>query len=577
MKTVLTNGKIYMERGAFCEALLIEDGIIRMTGTNEEVLAAAGCGEAGSGSDSAMESDSPAVIDCAGRTVVPGFNDTHMHLLQFSEFIAGVRTEDATSINMLVERCQDFMAAHPDRVAHGMHAMGWNQDLFTDEKRMPNRHDLDRISTDIPIVLERVCGHIASGNTKAVDMLLAQNGGQVPVIEDGEVEIDEAGYPTGIFKEGAVNTIADMIPKYTPEEWYDLVIEGMRYAASKGYTTIQSTDLGFSGLKEDDVFRIMKDVRDDGKMAVRYRHQCAYFTLDAFEESLKNGEYAAADEEYEADGSLTPAQPAESGQFGKPAGAMLTLGPLKLFADGSLGARTALLGQDYADDPGNRGLVWIPLEDMHAYVQMANRYGVQVITHAIGDQAVRNVLDAYEAADPTGTNPCRNVINHCQITDRECLDRIRDGHILTAVQPIFLQYDIHIVEDRVGPELASTSYAFNTMYKEGVHQSFGTDAPVEDLSPLPNIYTAVTRKDLKGEPAGGWCAHECMDVYDAVDCATWEGAYMEFAEDVKGRLKAGYLADLVILDKDIFTCPADEIKDVAPVLTMVGGEVVYEA
>ena len=190
MKTVLTNGKIYMERGALCEALLIEDGIIRMTGTNEEVLAAG--------------SDSAAVIDCAGRTVVPGFNDTHMHLLQFSEFIAGVRSEDATSINMLVERCRDFMADHPDRVAHGMHAMGWNQDLFTDEKRMPNRHDLDRISTDIPIVLERVCGHIASGNTKAVDMLLAQNGGQVPVIEDGEIELEDDGYPTGIFKEGAV-------------------------------------------------------------------------------------------------------------------------------------------------------------------------------------------------------------------------------------------------------------------------------------------------------------------------------------------------------------------------------------
>ena len=564
MKTVLTNGKIYIERGAFCEALLIEDGIIRMTGTNEEVLTAAGCGEAGSGSDS------PAVIDCAGQTVVPGFNDTHMHLLQFSEFIAGVRTEDATSIGMLVERCRDFMAEHPDRVAHGMHAMGWNQDLFTDEKRMPNRHDLDRISLGIPIVLERVCGHIASANTKAIDLFLAQNGGTVPVIEDGEIELDDAGYPTGIFKELAVNVIADTIPKYTPEEWHDLVLEGMQYAARHGYTSLQSNDIGFSGLREEDVFRILKDVRDSGRMAVRYRHQSAYFTLESFEESLKNGEYAAADEEYDADGSAAP------GRDGTPAGPMLTLGPLKLFADGSLGARTALLGQDYADEPGNHGLVWTPLEDLHAYAKLANQYGVQVITHAIGDQAVRNILDVYEAADPTGTNPNRNVINHCQITDRECLDRIRDGHILTAVQPIFLEYDIHMAEDRVGPELASTSYAFGTLVREGVHQSFGTDAPVEDLAPLPNIYTAVTRKDLNCEPAEGWYPDECMDIYDAVDCATIEGAYMEFAEDVKGRLKPGYLADLVILDKDIFTCPADEIKDAAPVLTMVGGKVVYQ-
>jgi predicted amidohydrolase YtcJ len=572
MKTVLHNGKIYIERGVFCEALLIEDGYIRAAGTNDEVFDAAtkpsaemldAQHAAEQGRQVSEDHDAEPVggvrfINCKGRTVVPGFNDTHMHLLQFSEFIAGVRTEDATSIDMIVERCREFIAENPDRVKNGVHAMGWNQDLFTDEKRMLNRHDLDRISTEIPVVLERVCGHIASGNTKAIELLLAQSGGTVPAVEDGEIELEEDGYPNGIFKEGAVNTIADIIPKYTPEEWYDLVIEGMRYAASKGYTSIQSTDLGFSGIKEEDVFRIMKDVRASGRMAVRYRHQCAYFTLDAFEESLKNGEYAAADEEYDMDGG------------------MLTMGPLKLFADGSLGARTALLGRDYADDPGNRGLVWIPLEEMHAYVKMANEHGVQVITHAIGDQAVRNVLDAYEAADPTGTNPCRNVINHVQITDRECLDRIRDGNILTAVQPIFLEYDIHMAEDRVGPELAATSYAFNTMYKEGVHQSFGTDAPVEDLAPLPNVYTAVTRKDLKGEPAEGWYPNECMDIYDAVDCATIEGAYMEFAEDVKGRLKPGYLADLVILDKDIFTCPADEIKDALPVITMLGGEIVYE-
>ena len=539
MKTLLKNGKIYVERGAFCEALLIEDGIIKAIGTSEELLA----------------DDVTEVIDCEGRTVVPGFNDSHMHLMQFSEFIAGVRIDDATSIDMIVDRCREYIAEHPGRTKNGLQAMGWNQDLFEGDKRMPNRHDLDRITTDIPVVLERVCGHISAANTKAIEQMIAESGGVVPEIEDGDIYLDDAGYPTGVFTEAAVYKVTNMIPKYTMEERRKLMLEGMRYAACRGYTSLQSNDLGCSSLEGGDAFKLMKDIAASGEMPLRYRHQCAFYSLEEFEESLRSGEYAVADKEYD------------------PAGGMLTLGPLKLFADGSLGARTALLTNDYADEPGNRGLVWASPEDLKEYVRVANEHGVQVITHSIGDQATKNVLDAYEAADPSGTNPCRNVVNHCQITDREILGRIRDGNILTAVQPIFLEYDLHMAEDRVGPELASTSYAFGTMKKSDIHSSFGTDAPVEDLNPFANIYSAVTRKDLDGEPAGGWNPSECMDVYDAVDCATIESAYMEFAEDIKGRLKPGYLADLVILDKDIFTCPSDEIKDILPVMTMVGGKI----
>ncbi len=244
--------------------------------------------------------------------------------------------------------------------------------------------------------------------------------------------------------------------------------------------------------------------------------------------------------------------------------------------DGSLGGRTTMMRNGYADAPGTYGVEVNSDEFMQSMVNCAHEHGMQVVIHAIGDDAIERVIKMYETANKGGDNPMRHSIIHCQITDKPLMERIRDASLLIAYQPIFLQYDLHVVTDRCGEELTSTSYAFKTAYDLGIHASYGTDAPVEDLNPFPCIYCAVNRKDLKGQPEQGFHTHECVDVETAIDAYTIESAYHEFRENVKGRLKKGYYADLVVLDQDIFTCDSMDILNIKPVLTMVGGKIVYQ-
>jgi predicted amidohydrolase YtcJ len=213
---------------------------------------------------------------------------------------------------------------------------------------------------------------------------------------------------------------------------------------------------------------------------------------------------------------------------------------------------------------------------MLQFCRMAQDAGMQVVTHAIGDDAISRTLDAYESVNLPGENPLRHGVVHCQITDLPMLQRMVDSKIAAFYQPIFLDYDMQVLESRVGKELASTSYAFATFPKMGGKVGYGTDAPVENCNPFPNIYSAVTRMNLKGQPEGGFYPQEKVDIYDAIDAYTTGSAWCEFAEDEKGRLKPGYLADLVVLDTDIFTCPERDIPGILPVMTMVGGRIVFE-
>ena len=257
----------------------------------------------------------------------------------------------------------------------------------------------------------------------------------------------------------------------------------------------------------------------------------------------------------------------------------MTNGPLKLFGDGSLGGRTATIRGGYKDDPGNFGVPNIQPEELLEYCRIADKYGVQVCTHVIGDKAVEDTMKAYETVLHYGekeVNPYRHILMHCQITDADMMQEIAKNDLIPCYQPIFLDYDMHIVESRCGKELCSTSYAFGTADKLGIHQSFGTDSPVEDLNPFPGIYCAVTRKDKKGWPEGGWNPQECIDVCTAVDAYTTGSAYQEFKENEKGRIKPGFLCDMAVLDTDIFTCDPMQIKDIKCDMTIIDGDVVFE-
>jgi len=537
-KLALINGKVYVERGVFAQAVYAEDGVVRLVGNNEQVLAAAGA--------------DAKVIDAQGKTVIPGLNDSHQHLMQIGSGLATAQTAGATSMAELIQRVKDFIAANPERAAKGVRSSGWNQDLFTDEKRMPTRWDLDKISTEIPIFLRRVCGHVGVANSKIIEMLgLDEKMVEVP---GGTIEVDENGRPNGIFTENGNNLPDSCIPVPTVEDYEAFFLKGAEYALSLGITSVQSNDAGNSNLTMDKLFPMVRKIYDEGKCPLRYRHQVCFHDIEGFKAYVE-GEF-------------------KNGRYDNPN--MLALGPLKLFKDGSLGGRTGTMRHEYLDDPGNYGVETTTDAEMDAFCKVAADAGIQVVTHVIGDKAIEDTIGNYEHVMVDGKNPLRHALVHCQITDMPLMERIAKDDILIMYQPIFLDYDMHAVISRCGEELSSTSYAFKTAEDLGIHVSYGTDSPVENCNPYPNIYSAVTRKDKTGFPENGFFPQECVDIYTAIDAYTAGSAYNEFREADKGRIKPGFLADMVILDTDIFTCDPMKIRDILPVMTIVDGKVAFE-
>ncbi len=536
-KTVIYNGKIYVERGMFAEALLQEDGVITMTGSSEEVLAAAGDAEK---------------IDCQGKTVLPGFNDSHLHLFYMGKAMLFPNLTEASCAEDLTEMCRAFLKENPDN--RGFTAAGWNEETWKKgSQRKPNRRDMDLISRDIPIVLTRVCAHSCCVNSYVLDKLGIDRGHTE--FEGAGIEVDEKGEPTGILTEKALHAALNLIPPLGRQELKRALVMAMEYAVARGVTTVQSNDIGLVVRDQEECSALIKEVYDEGRALLRYTAQQFYYDTKSLE-SYCSGPFfneSYADDWYRR-------------------------GPLKILKDGSLGSRTAMLREDYSDAPGVKGVEVNSDAFMEELIRCAHQNGMQVAVHAIGDEAIEKVVNLYEQIGAKkDENPLRHSIIHCQITDMPLLQRIKSANILTCFQPIFLQSDLHIAERRCGKERMKTSYAFKTAEEMGVHASYGTDAPVEDLNPFPCIYCAVTRKDLNGYPPEGFYPKECVDVETAVDAYTIESAYHEFREQVKGRLKPGYYADLIILNQDIFSCPPEDICHIRPTLTMVGGKVVYTA
>ena len=540
MKSIaLINGKIYVQRDVFAQAVYAEDGVIRLVGTNEEIQAAVKPGTK--------------VVDCGGKTVIPGLNDSHLHIHMLGLNLSRVDTMGVTSMAELIQRCRDYLREHPESCTHGMLSTGWNQDLFTDEKRIPTRHDLDKISTDIPIFLRRVCGHVGTANTKLLEMMgLTKDSDQFP---GGTWEKEEDGSPNGIFTENACNAAEDVVPRITCEDFERAYIAGAKYAVSVGLTTVQSNDAGNCTLSHQEIYDTIRKIFREGNSPVRYRHQVCFHDVEQFRAYAEEGEWV-------------------HGKYDDPD--KLALGPLKLFKDGSLGGRTGTMRNGYLDDPGNFGVETTSDEKMEAMCRIADKAGIQVITHVIGDKAIEDVIGNYEHIAHDGKNPHRNSLVHCQITDRALMERIARDDILIQYQPIFLDYDMHAVVSRCGEELSSTSYAFKTAADLGIHVSYGTDCPVEDCNPFPNIYSAVTRKDKTGWPEGGFFPQECVDVPTAIDAYTIGSAYAEFREKDKGRIMPGFLADFTVLDTDIFTCDPMAIRGILPTMTIMDGDVVFE-
>lgn len=531
MKTILKNGKIFVEKSNFVQAILIENAYIKKTGSDLDLL----------------KEEADKIIDLKGKTVLPGLNDSHLHLSYIGEAMNILDLSQARSIDEIIDLGKSFLKKHP--LLKALKGRGWNEDHFTQgEVRSLKNSDLDKISTDIPVIFDRVCQHLSSSNSKAIDLLDIDKNTSV---SGGVIALDEANKPNGIFKEYAVKLIKQALPKKEDNEIEEELLKAMDYCIKMGVTSVGSCDI----LNNDyaQMFRVIHKIYGENKTSLRYSHQFNFQEIDEFKEYLntefKNKNY--------------------DGKF-------LSKGSLKLFKDGSLGAKTALLNKPYSDDHGNFGVDSLDNNSLKELVELAEKNDIQVLTHAIGDGAIESLVDIYGEINNSNKNKLRHSIVHCQITTEGLLKKIADEKLSVLVQPIFLDYDAGIVEERVGKDMARTSYAFDTLYKSDAVVSFSTDAPIEDVNPFLNIYSAVNRLGLDNKTGDVYLANERMSVEDSIDAYTFKSAYNEFKEDIKGKLKPGFLADLIVIDKDIFTIDPLDIKDIVVDMTMIGGKIVYE-
>lgn len=531
--TALINGHIYLNRGQFAQALLIRDDRIALVGTTEAIQAA-------------TPADAE-VVDLAGRTVIPGFNDSHLHLAAKGEALDDIDLLGAQSIAEVTQRVQTYIAMRNPSPGTVLHGRGWNQDYFAqDNHRLLTRDDLDAMTSEYPLILQRACGHILTANSRALALAGLTRDSQP--VDGGAFDRDANGELTGIIRENACEQILCIRAQPTDDDVLRQMKTAMHYALKNGVTSVQTMDMRPSNWEQ--VWRLYDQIAQEDPL-VRVYHQVNFMEPKGFRRFLEAGFHT---------GTGSP--------FNR-------VGPLKMFLDGSLGARTALMRQPYHDDPSVTGIATLTPEQTAEMVRIAVQNNCQVAMHAIGDGAIELALDTYAPYTQNGDNPLRLGVVHVQITDKPLLERFAAQQVLSYVQPIFLHYDIQIVEDRVGPELAATSYAFGTLLRSGAPIALGTDCPVEEIDPFANLYCAITRKRLNGQPENGFHTEEALDIYEALDAYTVGSAWAQFEENVKGRLLPGYYADLAILNQDIFTVSPEALLTTVVEATMTGGRFVY--
>lgn len=487
-------------------------------------------------------------LDLKKRTVLPGFNDSHMHLLMYGESLESVDLREAKSVDEIIIRCRKFLEKNKLREEQWLLGMGWNDELFNDNK-YPTKDDLDKISTEIPISLTRVCRHITVCNSKALKIL---NIDENTKIDGGEIEKDIEGKPTGTLKENALNIINKAQPEASKEDIKTILKKAAKKLEEYGITSIQSDDLQHCGKSWESVVKAYRELYFNNEMKVRVNQQCLFFKIEEYEDFLsKLNIYPDIKEKYK-------------------------IGPLKLLGDGSLGARTAYMNEPYCDDKSKFGITTFSEKQLESLILKAFDHNMPVAIHAIGDKMIEISVKSIGNAEKLTGKKLRNGIVHCQITTNDVFEKIKNNNISVYIQPIFTASDWNVVDKRIGIERSKTSYNWKRLFDLGVNVSFSTDAPVESPNPLENIYAAVTRKDLDGNPAGGWLPNQKLTVDQSIQAYTKNSAYMSYEENIKGTLERNMLADMVVLEDDIFNIAPEKIKDIKVNMTIIDGQIVYE-
>lgn len=516
------------------EAIAVRGDRIEAIGENAEILK--------------LRGPDTKVIDLGGKFVMPGFNDAHTHLSEGGAERLNVNLVGVKSLDEFRERVRAKVAAAGpgDWVLGG----GWDENLWP-VKALPTRWDLDEVSGDHPVFLQRVDGHIAVANTRALQKASITIASRDP--KGGKIDRDANGQPNGIVRETAQRAVREAIPEPTHDKRRQAMEMGLADAAQWGVTSVQDN----SGSWDD--FKILEEIEKDGKLTARV------------------SEWLPFDDSIDQLDAKRKAHPASDN--------MLHTGMLKGFMDGSLGSHTAALIEPYADDPKNVGLPRYDAAKLNEMTRDRVLAGYQIGFHAIGDRGAEMALDAFAEAEKAakekkvkaanGGDDYRLRIEHAQVVTPLQIVKFRDLKVIASMQPSHLLTDMQWAEARLGAKRAEHSYAWAEFLKRGVTVAFGTDYPVESISPFRGLYAATTRKNESGKQE--YFPDQKLSMDQAITAYTTGSAFAEFAEKDKGLLVPGMLADFVVLDRDVTAVIPQKLLETKVLRTVVGGKTVYEA
>ena len=546
MKTAFIHGNVITVDPAFgrTEAFLVDGESFSTVGSTEEILKEVKIAE--------EKGEGPvSIVDLEGKTVLPGFNDSHLHLLNYAYGLSKYDCSRASSIEEMVDQCRAYIEEKKIPAGSWVSGRGWNQ-VFLKENRPPRKEDLDRISTEHPIVFTRVCEHMVVANSKALEVAGITELSKNP--EGGEIEKDESGHLTGMLKETARYLIYRIIPPKTVDEIKDMLEEAIKTASSFGVTSAQTDDFEtFSDKDWRKVLKAYKELIDEGRMNIRVYEQCLLPQIDRLKEFLKEGNVTGKGDTY------------------------FKIGPLKLLTDGSLGGRTAYLSKPYADAPDRRGIPVFTREELDELIITAHKAGMQLVCHGIGDGAMNMIIDSFEKAQKVlPKEDARPGIIHVQITDLPLIRRFKEQKVLAYLEPVCLNSDLHIARERVGEELEKTSYNYRTFCDMGIRTPMSSDCPVDSLNPFDSMYVGVNRVDYKGFPEGGYMPEQKLTVEQMIKGFTIDGAYASFEEDKKGSIETGKYADFIIVSADPLKVPNLSLRQIQVEETYLGGRRIYK-
>ena len=526
MLTRYENAQVFTADGRFAESFVVKDGRFAFVGGREDARNAFPQAKA---------------VDLSGCFVCPGFNDSHMHLLELGCMLGQAQLA-SDSLAGVLDALARFAADHPREPF--ILGRGFNDDHFLDERRYLTRGELDAVCPDRPCLITRVCGHVAIANSRALELAGLSNAA-VPV-EGGHVDVDALGRPTGVLRENAISLVSSLIPVLDRQGIRERLLLALRAVRRYGITSVQTDD--FADLPFEDVIAVYRALANEGKLTARVTEQSLLPTQAELTAFLQAGYTTGWGDE------------------------RFRIGPLKLIGDGSLGSRTAFLRAPYTDDPQTCGIVDYTQEALDALVLQAHRAGMQVAVHAIGDGACDRVLNAVEHAQAVcPRRDARHGIVHAQITDRQQVARMAALGMHAYIQPIFLDYDAQIVRSRVGSR-AEEAYPAASLLLSGATLSSGSDSPVEPPDVLAGIQCAVTRRGYLHPGDAPYLPHEALSLSDALRSFTSFGAYASFEEHIKGRIAPGFLADFTVLGQSPFETAPQALHAIPVTAVFLGGE-----